>query len=206
MLKIFFRLSSVLCLFAFNTFAQTGTITGYVSDAKTGEALTGVNVIVVELKNVGAATDVNGRFKISVPVNSYSLQASIIGYQTIIKTDVIVRTGSETHVVIKMSEAALELNQVTITPDFFDKAAVENNLSTVVLGSEEIRRSPGSDQDFQRILQAMPGVNFSNDQSNELLVRGGAPDENLTIMDHMEIYSTNHYPNQLNSGGPISID
>ncbi|MGA7721987.1 MAG: TonB-dependent receptor [Ignavibacteriaceae bacterium] len=205
MLKIFFRLSSVLCLFAFNTFAQTGTITGYVSDAKTGEALTGVNVIVVELKNVGAATDVNGRFKISVPVNSYSLQASIIGYQTIIKTDVIVRTGSETHVVIKMSEAALELNQVTITPDFFDKAAVENNLSTVVLGSEEIRRSPGSDQDFQRILQAMPGVNFSNDQSNELLVRGGAPDENLTIMDHMEIYSTNHYPNQLNSGGPISM-
>jgi hypothetical protein len=205
MIKKILKISAILCLFALNVFPQTGTITGYVSDAKTGEALIGVNLQVVELPNMGTTTDVNGRFKLSAPVNSYSIKASYIGYQTIIKTDIIVTTGGETHVVIKMSEAAMELNQVTITPDFFDKAAIENNLSTVVLGSEEIRRSPGSDQDFQRILQAMPGVSFSDDQSNELLVRGGAPDENLTIMDHMEIYSTNHYPNQFNSGGPISM-
>ncbi len=202
----------IITIFALEAFSQTlpagppiGTITGYVADAKTGESLIGVNVLIVELKNIGAATDENGRFKISAPVGSYSLKASSMGYQPIIKTDIIVTTGGETHVAIKMSETALELNQVTVTPDFFDKAAVENNLSTVVLGSEEIRRSPGSDQDFQRILQAMPGVSFSTDQSNELLVRGGAPDENLTMMDHMEIQSTNHYPNEMNSGGPINM-
>lgn len=59
--------------------------------------------------------------------------------------------------------------------------------------------------DYQRILQAMPGVSFSTDQSNELLVRGGAPDENLTVFDHMEVQSTNHYPNEYNSGGPINM-
>ncbi|MCL5020293.1 MAG: hypothetical protein M1339_01220, partial [Bacteroidetes bacterium] len=51
----------------------------------------------------------------------------------------------------------------------------------------------------------MAGVSFTTDQTNELLVRGGAPDENLTVLDHMEIHSTNHYPNQYNSGGPINM-
>ncbi|HUI29931.1 MAG TPA: TonB-dependent receptor [Candidatus Acidoferrales bacterium] len=203
---------SVFFLFAANAFSQTqqaesptGTITGYVTDAKTGQPLVGVTVLINELKNVGAATDEDGRFKIWAPVGSYSLRASLIGYQAVIKTDIIVTTGGETHVAIKMSETALELNQVTVTPDYFDKAASENPMSTVSLGSEEIRRSPGSDMDYQRILQAMPGVSFSTDQTNELLVRGGAPDENLTVFDHMEIQSTNHYPNEYNSGGPINM-
>jgi len=74
-----------------------------------------------------------------------------------------------------------------------------------VLGAEEVRRSPGSTQDFQRILQGMAGVSFTNDQDNELLVRGGSPNENQTVFDNMEIHSTNYYPNGLNSGGPINM-
>lgn len=185
--------------------SQTGTITGYLSDAKTGEALVGANIIINELKNTGAATDTDGRFVVVVPVGSYSVRASMIGFQPVVKTDVIVTAGSETHIVIRLSEAPVELGQVTVSPDYFEKASVENNLSTVVLGSEEVKRSPGSAQDFQRILQAMAGVSFTTDQTNELLVRGGAPDENLTVLDHMELHSTNHYPNQYNSGGPINM-
>ncbi len=192
-------------LFVSVTLAQTGKITGYVTDAKTGEPLIGVNVIVNELSKTGASTNDEGRFRMTAPVGSYSIKASLLGYQSIVKTDVIVTTGGETQVVIKLIEAPLQLGQVTIIPDYFDKAAIENTLSTVVLGAEEVRRSPGSDQDFQRILQAMAGVSFSTDQTNELLVRGGAPDENLTVLDHMEIHSTNHYPNQYNSGGPINM-
>ncbi len=186
-------------------FSQTGTITGYVTDSQNGEPLIGVNVVVNELKYTGATTNKNGRFRIIAPVGSYSLKASLLGYQAVVKTDIVVTTGGEVQVVMKMTETPLELGQVTVTPDYFDKASIENNMSTVVLGSEEIRRSPGSDQDFQRILQAMAGVSFSTDQTNELLVRGGAPDENLTVLDHMEIHSTNHYPNQYNSGGPINM-
>ncbi|MDP3684521.1 MAG: TonB-dependent receptor, partial [Ignavibacteria bacterium] len=40
---------------------------------------------------------------------------------------------------------------------------------------------------------------------NELLVRGGSPNENLTVYDNMELHSTNHYPNEMNSGGPINM-
>ncbi|MCL4540561.1 MAG: TonB-dependent receptor [Bacteroidetes bacterium] len=204
-MKTITELVVLFFLFSGEVFSQAGRITGLVSDAKTGEPLIGVNVVINELKSVGASTNESGRFRIVAPVGSYSLKASLLGYKAVVKTDIIVTTGGETHVVMKMMETPLELGQVTVTPDYFDKAAIENTMSTVVLGAEEVRRSPGSDQDFQRILQAMAGVSFSTDQTNELLVRGGAPDENLTVLDHMEIHSTNHYPNQYNSGGPINM-
>ncbi|MGE5401504.1 MAG: TonB-dependent receptor, partial [Ignavibacteriales bacterium] len=186
-------------------FAQNNHITGEVFDAKTREPLMGVNIVVNELKGTGATTGVDGRFSIQVPSGSYSVTASSIGYQSVVKTDVIVTSGSEAHIAIKMEETSFQLQQVVIKADYFDKATKDNNLSTVVLGAEEIRRSPGSAQDFQRILQGMAGVSFSNDQTNELLVRGGSPNENLTVFDNMEIHSTNHYPNEYNSGGPINM-
>jgi len=185
--------------------AQSGTVTGIVTDASTKEQLIGANILIVELENIGAATDVEGKFLIKVPVGSYSVRASLIGYTPVVKTDIIVKTGSEVYLDIQLSQTALELNEVQVTADYFDKTILENNLSTISLSVEEIKRSPGSLADFQRILQGMAGVSFSNDQNNELLVRGGSPNENLTVFDGMELHSTNHYPNEFNSGGPINM-
>ncbi|GJQ62500.1 MAG: collagen-binding protein [Melioribacteraceae bacterium] len=186
-------------------YAQNGIITGSVTDARTGEILIGVNIIVNELENIGAATDVDGEFSINVPVGMYSIKASLIGFKPVIKTDIAVTSGRESHVVLTLVETSLELEQITVEADYFDQSLIENDLSTVVLSAEEVRRSPGSSQDFQRILQGMAGVSFSNDQNNELLVRGGSPNENLTVFDNIEIHSTNHYPNEFNSGGPINM-
>lgn len=185
--------------------AQSGILNGKVTDANNGEPLIGVNIIIPELESTGTAADQNGYFELKLPVGSYSLKASLIGYTPVIKTDIIIKTGVNKTVNIKLSSTAVELEEVTVNGDYFDKSINENNLSTVILGAEEVRRSPGSDQDFQRILQAMAGVSFSTDQSNELLVRGGSPNENLTVFDNMEIHSTNHYPNEMNSGGPINM-
>jgi hypothetical protein len=201
----FLFLSTLLLAIPFKALPQAGILNGYVTDTKTQEPLIGVTVVVTELKGTGAATDQEGKFRITVPVGSYSIKFSMVGYQTVVKTDVVVKSGSETPLIVKLTDASIELEKVTVTAEYFDKSLIDNNLSTVVLGPEEIRKSPGSAQDFQRILQGMAGVSFSNDQNNELLVRGGAPDENLTVLDHMEIHSTNHYPNQYNSGGPINM-
>jgi len=195
----------ILLFISVAIYAQTGTISGIVKDASTNESLIGVNILVNELDNVGAATDMNGKFKIVAPVGSYSIKVSLIGYQTVIKTDIIVKSKSEIFVEIQLATTTLTIEEVKVTADYFDKAIIENNLSTVALGVEEVRRSPGAMGDFQRILQSMPGVSFSNDQTNELLVRGGSPNENLTVFDGMELHSTNHYPNEFNSGGPINM-
>lgn len=195
----------LLICFAQNNFCQSGTVTGTVIDVATNEPLIGANILVVELTNIGAMTDLDGKFLIRVPVGSYSVKVSSMGYSTVVKTDIIVKTGSEVFLNLALSETSLELNEVGVTADYFDKTVLENNLSTVSLSVEEIRRSPGSLADYQRILQSIAGVSFSNDQMNELLVRGGSPNENLTVFDGMELHSTNHYPNEYNSSGPINM-
>lgn len=204
-MKLKMLLLTTLILLTTVSFAQTGLLTGKVTDATTKETLIGANILVTQLENVGVATDVNGNFKLTIPVGSYSIKVSLIGYETIIRTDIVVKTKGESHFDIQLLPTSLKMDEVTVTADYFDKAVIENNLSTIALGVEEVRRSPGSMQDYQRILQGMAGVSFSNDQTNELLVRGGSPSENLTIFDNMELHSTNHYPNEFNSGGPINM-
>ncbi|MFA4924679.1 MAG: carboxypeptidase-like regulatory domain-containing protein, partial [Ignavibacteriaceae bacterium] len=113
----------ILLCFCFGAaFAQHSLITGRVEDASSGEMLIGANVVVIERNNTGAATDLNGNFRISVPVGSYSLKISSVGYLQIVKTDVIVKSGKETFVLIKLNPTNVELNEVVVQSDYFDKS------------------------------------------------------------------------------------
>jgi len=199
------KIALILMFLVNSLFGQIGTLTGITIDADTKEPLPGVNLIVNEIDNLGVASDLNGKFSLKITVGSYSIKCSLIGYMPVVKTDIIIKTNGEFYIEIQMAPTTLEIGEVIVKADYFDKAIIENNISAVALSSEEVKRSPGSMQDFQRILQAMAGVSYSNDQTNELLVRGGSPNENLTVFDGMELHSTNHYPNDYNSGGPINM-
>lgn len=197
----------VIAVFFLNVmlFAQQNVVTGKIIDADTFEPIIGATIIILGLNATGTVSDLNGDYTLKVAVGSYSMKVSTVGYSTIIKTDVIVKSGRETQINIKLKPTAIDLREVTVKADYFDKALKDNLVSSISLGAEEIKRSPGNSQDFQRMIQALPGVSTSSDQSNELLVRGGAPNENLTVLDNMELHSTNHYPNPNNSGGPINM-
>jgi TonB-linked SusC/RagA family outer membrane protein len=70
------------CVFLFLiSFSQNRTITGTVSDAK-GTALLGASVSLKGNVKAGATTDVSGKFTISVPADSKTLQISFIGYES----------------------------------------------------------------------------------------------------------------------------
>jgi outer membrane receptor for ferrienterochelin and colicin len=188
--------------------AQThkGIIAGQVIDAQTESPLAGAIVFLVEKPKLGNATDVEGNFTIyGIEVGEYSLHVSLLGYEPVVVTNVVVSTGHSTKLKVKLQERAIESSSVEVRADYFRKAGSLAPLSTTGFDAAEIRRSPGASQDMQRIVQNLPGVGNSNDQNNELIVRGGAPNENLTVMDYVEIPSTNHYPNQYNSGGPINM-
>jgi len=183
-----------------------GEISGRVIDGTTQQPLPGVNLIVVEKPTTGAATDSDGDFLIkNLDVGEYSLRATLIGYQTVVLTDIVVSTGRSAKVKIKMEETSVEVGEVEVKADYFSRAGSISPVSTIGLNGAEVARSPGSIQDMDRLMLSLPNVGNSNDESNELIVRGGSPDENLTVMDYIEIPSTNHYPNEFNSGGPINM-
>ncbi|RPI07034.1 MAG: TonB-dependent receptor [Ignavibacteriae bacterium] len=183
-----------------------GDIVGYIIDGKTQEPLPVVNVRVVELPAFGAVTDSSGNFSIhGIPVGTYSLKATLIGYESMILTNVVVSTGRSTKTSLKLFEQAVEVGGVTVRASYFTRNNEIAPLSVNSYDRAEVKRQPGSVQDVQRVVQNLPGVASSNDNMNELIVRGGAPYENLTVMEHMEIPSINHYPNEFNSSGPINM-
>lgn len=184
----------------------TGDIAGRVRDARTQQALFGVNVVVVEQPTLGSASDTAGAFRVArIPVGTYSLRVTALGYATQVVTNVVVTTGRATPVLVLLDESAVAMGAVTVQATYFGRGQQLSSISANQVVRSEILRLPGTAQDVQRVVQGLPGVASSTDNINELIVRGGAPFENLTIMDGMEIPSINHYSNQVNSAGPINM-
>lgn len=187
------------------TYGQsTGTITGQAIDKISKEPLPGVNIIIVD-SPVGAASDENGNFIIeNVLIGTYRLKASYVGYNTLIQPDIVVNTSRPLNVLFELTEAVIEIEGVTVTAAYFDEVPTEVN-SIKSFSYEEIRRSPGGFEDVVRALSVLPGVAQVEAGRNDLIVRGGAPSENLFLVDGLVIPNINHFGTQGATGGPISF-
>ncbi|MFA7289089.1 MAG: TonB-dependent receptor [Melioribacteraceae bacterium] len=180
-----------------------GSITGKVIDKSTKEGLPGVNLIVMDT-NFGAATDINGDFIIrNVPVGKYSVRASYVGYLSATKSDVVVNSVRPATLLIELSSTFIELNGITVQSDYFDMNPNEFN-SVKSFSYEEIRRAPGGFEDVVRALSILPGVGQVSAGRNDLIVRGGAPSENLFLVDGFTVPNINHFGTQGATGGPLS--
>lgn len=190
-----------------NIFGQelpTGSIQGQILDAETQTPLAGANII-VENTIYGAASDLAGNFNIpKIPVGTYVIRIQYIGYKSLMKPDIIVKSGRITQVMTKLEMAALETEAITVTAGYFTESD-NQPVSAVNFSYEEIRRAPGSAGDVSRILMSLPSVAKVNDQSNQLIVRGGNPVENTFFVDNIEIPNINHFPDQGTSSGPIGL-
>jgi hypothetical protein len=69
----------------------------------------------------------------------------------------------------------------------------------------EILSSAGTYGDFSRYLQVLPGVVWASDLSNDVLVRGGHPTENLFVVDGVEVPNINHFSLSGSNGGFTSM-
>jgi len=185
-------------------FAQPkGSIQGKISDAETGEAIIGANVI-IESTTLGTASDLDGRFLIdNVTVGNYQIRVDYIGYASRIVTDLVVKASRPTVVSVDLQETLIELEAAIVTAEYFTKSQ-DTPTSTQVQSQEEIRRLPGGFEDVIRAVSILPGVAQADGGRNDLIVRGGAPSENLYLVEGIEIPNINHFGTQGASGGPQS--
>ena len=195
-------------LFHFSVNAQDveqprGMITGVVVDAVTKDPLVGVNVTLVGTL-IGSATDINGRFAIKdVLPGTYSVRASVLGFSPIVKSDIVVNPARPVTAEFELLETPVEIGEVSITAEYFQKSP-DVPVSTQIQSNEEIRRLPGGFEDVVRAISILPGVAQVQAGRNDLIVRGGAPSENLYTIDNIEIPNINHFGTQGASGGPLS--
>jgi TonB-linked SusC/RagA family outer membrane protein len=90
-----------------NAYAQQKTISGVVTEAGSGEPIIGASVT-IKNTSVGIATDVNGRFSLTVPANGSTLVASYLGFQ--VQELPIDRTYFE----IVLKENATDLDELVV--------------------------------------------------------------------------------------------
>lgn len=184
--------------------SPTGTVSGQVVDAVTQQPIIGATVAVVGTKR-GAITKKDGRFVVTkVPAGIYSIKTSLVGYATDLTNDVVVSPGKPATVQIRLSEKTVQLGEAVVVSDAFkrDGSAIT---STQLLTSEEVRRAPGVQEDVIRAVALLPGVAVTGAGRNDLAVRGGAPFENLFVVDNIEVPNINHFGSQGSSGGPLSL-
>lgn len=198
-------LIAVLQCFHMYAYAQsTGQLSGFVRDARTQEPLIGVTIR-LEDTELGGVTDVNGYYTISnVPAKTYNVTATYVGYQALTRYNVVVRSGGNPELNFALNEAADELNEVVIEASPFEKM-VETPNSIQRLSQEEIATYPGGSNDIAKVVQSLPGVSGSVGFRNDVIIRGGAPNENVYYLDGVEIPNINHFSTQGSAGGPVGL-
>lgn len=93
----------------------TGKIAGTITDKTTGEALPGVNVLVLGT-SLGASTDLNGQYTIlEILPGTYRLQVSMIGYKKVIVEDVVVHIDQTSRVDVALETEAVQAGEVVVT-------------------------------------------------------------------------------------------
>ncbi len=162
-------LSCTILLLAFSQiFAQTGKIAGTITDAKTGEALIGVNVVVLGT-TIGAPTDLDGYYTINnMTPATYTLKISYLGYTTQQIKDIRVNIGETTIIDVQLQEQSLKTDEIVVTAARTPIIQQDKATSGVNLNAKEIQSLPVSNVSSVVSLQA--GVEGGT-------IRGGSGDE-----------------------------
>ena len=205
-MKQFFTFIFLLVAFhGLYAFQNNGTLSGYIKDAKTGESIPGATVQVVEL-GTGAITDADGFYTLeNLPTQTFSIQASFVGYETQTKFNVVIRSGGNPDLNFELKETISELGEVVVVANPFQKIE-ETPLSIQKLSREEIATYPGGNNDIAKVVQSLPGVSGSiGGFRNDIIIRGGAPNENVYYLDGIEIPNINHFATQGSAGGPVGL-
>jgi len=167
---------------------DSGSLSGFVTDATNGEKLAYANLY-LEDTELGSASNEKGYFVIhDVPSGEYTLICSYVGYQGK-RIPVHLKKGEHQRVNIELTPLILEMPEVSVSAQRsrFDQ---EVEVSHITFTTREIKSVPGLfEKDLIKILQLMPGIVAMHDLSNKLYVRGGSPDENLVLLDGITVYN-----------------
>lgn len=180
---------AILLFFTFSAQAQNITVSGNIIDAQTGESLIGVSVSCPEeLK--GTLTDAFGYFSIDVP-SGCLLTCSYIGYES---NSIKVTRQLIMPLKITLIEKKVSIQEVVVYGNTGTTPLEKWGTGITKIDMKQANTLPvlGGEKDVVKILQLMPGIKKEHDGSTGMLVRGGAGDQNLVLLDDAPVYNASH--------------
>lgn len=172
--------------------SQTGVVRGFVYEKTNGEPIMFCNVY---LKNTtyGGSTDINGFFSMpKVPVGSYTLIATYLGFDTL-KMAITIKSGDIITKKLFLEKGAIELQSAQISAEKYE-SKTEVKTSVVKITPKQLKKMPsvGGAPDIVQYMQIVPGVVFTGEQGGQLYIRGGSPIQNMVLLDGMIVYNPFH--------------
>lgn len=168
-------------------FGQIFTLSGYIRDAETGEALISSRVYNDSLKT-GTMSNVYGFYSLTLPAGTHNILFSFIG-KSPQKKQVFLDQDIELDINLFDNK---NLETVVVTGE--KKEQESSEMSTINLSMSKVKSLPVllGEQDIIKTAQLLPGIQSGSEGSSGIYVRGGGPDQNLILLDGVPIYNANH--------------
>ncbi len=195
-----------LILNSFLTFSQNfGQLSGKILDSKTQLPIEGANIL-LEGTQIGVVTKSDGYFNIeNIDPKTYNIIISHIGYQSKTLFNIIIKKFGTPNIKVLLENSPSELDEIVLIQSPF-KTSIETPLSIRSFSAVEIETYPGGNNDITKVIQSMPGISPSiGGFRNDVIIRGGAPNESVYYLDGIEIPNINHFSTQGSAGGPVGM-
>jgi hypothetical protein len=184
---------------------QAQILRGTVVDASDNSPLPGA-IISIEGVSNQAISDMDGQFELyGLKTGLFNVSVALIGYDAQTQFEVLVTQAKPAIVNFNLREALQVLDEVEISAQQQFKQEAQSPVSVQSIGINEIQRNPGGNQDISKVIQSLPGVASGVAFRNDLIIRGGGPNENRFYLDGIEIPAINHFATQGASGGPVGM-
>ena len=183
---------------------ESGTVKGRVYDKQNNEPIPFANIIIFGT-TIGTTSDYDGNYLFTGLKPGYiEIQVSAIGFKPYISEAILVTNAKTSFVDLPIEQTSVELEGVVVKASTFRRSD-DAPVSLRRIGIDEIEKNPGGNRDISKVIQSLPGVASSVSYRNDVIVRGGGPNENRFYLDGIEIPNLNHFATQGASGGPVGI-
>ncbi len=169
---------------------DTFTISGNITDSKTGKALAGANIFEIKSER-GTASDTEGQYLFSLPKGNFILKVSYIGYNTM-QSEIALNNNIELDFALLPDPISMSRIDVSgIAPDHNVKST---EISVERLSIRQVEQIPVvmGETDIMKTIQLLPGITSIAEGRSGYIVRGSGIDQNLILMDGMPIYYSSH--------------
>jgi hypothetical protein len=168
------------------------TISGYVKNSSTGEAVISANIQLEGIKNIKAVSNAYGFFSLTVNKGNYKLLVTALGYKIHKRT---ISLNKDLQYDLQLLPQTSDLAEVIISGKTNPDQPVNNaNMGSQNLSMKEIENIPVifGERDLVKVIQMLPGVKSAGEGSSGFFVRGGAADQNLVMLDEAVLYNPSH--------------
>lgn len=185
-------------------FSQTGTIRGEVKSERNNEPVPFASVVVQSI-GTGVSSDIDGKFEINnLKPGLYNLLVTSVGFKPKTIFEIEVTTARVAFLNVSLEEVTVEIEAAEVVGSSFSNRE-EAPVSARTIGVNEVKRNPGGNRDISRAIRSLPGVASTPSFRNDIIIRGGSPNENRFYIDGIEIPNINHFATQGASGGPVGL-